>query len=187
MAEARPTAAQLAVVPEGTEPIQIELIWNGIGPLYKGFFTEQVPLTELSKRLAPHVAPPAQLHISWDQDAMLGGIRLEVPPGGFRTEPTVTEGVLSVSQLTPITVALAAYRDAIAGRFDIRIQSFVVGLDRTRGPAQCRIGITGTPPPDGANLDPCLLLNGRSVCGTEGPAGLRFTGDALKIVRRCFE
>ncbi len=185
--EPRPTAAELAVVPEGTDPIQLELIWHGIGPLYKGFFTEQGPLTELSRRLAPHVVPPAQLHISWDQEQMLGGIRLEVPPGGFRAEPTVSDGVLAVAGLTPITVALAAYRDAISGRFDIRIQSFVVGLDRTKGPAQCRIGIAGTPPPDGADLDPCLTLNGQEHCGAEASGGLRFTGDALKVLGRCFD
>ncbi len=118
---------------------------------------------------------------------MLGGIRLEVPPGGFVQEPRVTGEVLSVAQLTPITVALAAYRDAIAGRFDIRIQSFVVGLDRTKGPAQCRIGIGGTPPPDGSELDPCLTLNGKKACGSQTPAGLLFEADALTVLRRCFQ
>lgn len=175
------------MVPPGTDPIQVELIWDGIGPLYKGFFTAQEPLTELALRLASHVVPPAQLHVSWDQAEMLGGIRLVVPPGGFRHEPTVTDGVLAVDPLTPITVALAAYRDDVSARFDIRIQSFVVGLDRTKGPAQCRIGIAGTPPPDGADLDPCLTLNGQQACGAKGPGGLRFTGDALLVVRRCFD
>ena len=175
------------MVTPGTDPIAIELIWDGIGPLYKGFFAQQEPLTQLAQRLAPHVKPPAQLHISWNQEELLGGIRLEVPPGGFNSPPTVTQGVLSVHQLAPITVALAAYRDDLAGRFDIRLQSFVVGLDRTRGPAQCRLGITGTPPPDGSELDPCLLLNGRPECGVPGPGGLLFRGDALKVVRRCFE
>ncbi len=185
--EVAPIAAELAVLPEGAEPIQIEIVWDGIGALYKSFFTKQQPLTDLSKRLSPHLVPPAQLYISWNQDEMLGGIRLVVPPEGFRTPPTVSEGLLAVGQLAPITVALATYRDELSGLFDIRIQSFVVGIDRTQGPAQCRIGITGTPPPDGARIDPCLQLNGRKVCGAEGPGGIRFTGKDLAVVRRCFD
>jgi hypothetical protein len=181
-----PTAAELAEIPEGVDPIQVEFVWTGVGALYKGFFTEREALTALARRLAPHLVPPAQLHISWDPENMLGRIRLVVPPSGFRNSPKVVQGVLPIQELAPIMVALAAYRDAVSAQFDIRIASFVVGIDRTQGPAQCRLGIKGAPPPDGSELDPCLHLNGKRVCGALETQGVRFTGDDLKIIQRCF-
>ncbi len=185
--EAPRTAAELAEVPPGTEPIQVEITWDGIGALYKGFFSSQEALTQLSLRLASHVKPPAQLRISWDQEHMLGGLRLVVPPGGFVQPPTIRDGALDLDALAPISVALAGYRDAVAGRYDIRVQSFVVGIDLYRGPAHCRVGIAGTPPPDGSELDVCLTLNGKMACGVRGPQGVRFQGKAADIVRRCFD
>ena len=184
--EPPPTAAELAAVPEGTDPIPVEITWEDISPLYKSFFTTRETYTELSLRLASHLAPPAQLHVSWNQDQMLGGIRLVVPPGGFRHPPELRDGVLDLDALAPITVALAAYRDAISARWDIRIQSFVVGIDVYRGPAHCRVGIAGTPPPDGSEVDVCMTVNGKEACGARGPGGVRYSGEAADIVRRCF-
>ncbi|MCB9760939.1 MAG: hypothetical protein H6739_13960 [Alphaproteobacteria bacterium] len=175
--------------PEPTERriVPIEIIWDGIGPLYKNFFSNQAALTELSYGLEPHLNGPVQLKIRYDSQEFVGGIRVQVPPDGLKAPLRMDDGAVDLAALAPITTAMATYRDAIAGNYDVRVQSFHIGLDFFRGPVYCGVGIGGGHPPDGTVVSPCLSVNGNEVCGTLEGGLVRYPKEEWKRIRGCFE
>lgn len=170
---------------EGAELVPVEIVWEGIGALYKSYFSDQKAITALSVALAPYFSETVQLTISFDSEKHLGRIRILVPPGALRTPPKASPADLQA--LSPLLVALAVYRDDLSSRYDIRIQSFHIGLDFFRGPVHCRVSAAGEPPPDGRLVDPCVLVNGQKQCGTPGPQGVAFVGETAAQVERCLE
>jgi hypothetical protein len=191
-AEAAALAEQAPPAPPPPAPsdelVPVEIVWGGVGKLYKTYFQDQQALTELSGRLAPYVNAPAQLKIWYDSDDFVGGIRLIVPPGGWRTPPAAGRGAVDLQALAPVTVALATYRDAIAAKYDLRVQSlFAIGVDLIRGSTACEIEPIGEPPPDGRTVSPCPRVNGTEVCGMTGAGGVTFSGEDWAKVSPCFD
>lgn len=186
--DAQGPAVVTAPPPKGdatAELVPVEIVWEGIGPLYKGFFSDRDALTQLSRDLAPWLTDTVQLKVSYNSQDFVGGIRVLVPPGALVQLPRQTDGAVLLQDLAPITQALATYRDDLGGRYDVRIQSFHIGLDFYRGPVLCRIGVAGTPPPDGTLVSPCVEINGEEVCGTPGPSGVTFGADAQAKLDTC--
>jgi len=167
--------------------VQVEVTWSGVGELYRQFFTDQEAMTALSRRLAPHVAEPAQLRIHYDSERFTGGIRMVVPPGGWVAAPTAEGGAVDLQALAPVTTALAVYRDDLASRYDLRIQSlFSIGVDLYRGPVHCAVGPAGDPPPDGRTVSPCVEVNGQEVCGMPAAGRVAFQPSDWKRLAACF-
>jgi hypothetical protein len=81
--------------------------------------------------------------------------------------------------------ALATYRSAVGGRFDVRVTSFHVGIESFRGSSHCRFAAGGDPPPDGRSIDPCVLLNGQERCGAVGGWGLVFPPEDIERIAQC--
>ena len=159
----------------GDELVPVEITWDGIGPLHKGYFQDREAMTRLSADLAPWLSETVQLHIRYDSDEFVGEILVRVPPEQLRRRPSVEGSWIELPALAPLPTALATYRDDLAARFDFRIASFHIGLDFYRGPTHCRFGAAGTPPPDGTQVSPCVLVNSEEVCGLPEAGGVRFT------------
>jgi len=172
---------------DSDELVPVEIKWEGVGELYKTFFQDQAALTELSRRLAPHVKAPAMLTIRYDSEEFVGGIRLVVPPDGWRTPPQFGGGKVALQALSPVTVALATYQTSLAERYDLRLQSlFAAGVDLYRGARLCELSALGEPP-DGRTVSPCVTVNGAEVCGMPGPDGVVFADSDWSTVAGCFE
>lgn len=186
-AEAVIPAPETPPPPDSAELVPVEITWKGVGDLYKTFFQDQAALTELSRRLAPHLAPPAQLTIRYDDENFVGGIRLTVPPDGWRTPIKTGKNTVDLQALAPVTVALATYQAAIASSYDLRVQSlFSAGIDLYRGARLCEISALGEPP-DGRTVSPCVRLNGAEVCGLPGDGGVVFADADWAKLSGCFD
>jgi hypothetical protein len=111
-----------------------------------------------------------------------------IPPGGWVTAPAAADGRVDLQAAAPVTAALAAYRDDLASRYDLRIQSlFSIGVDLTRGPVHCVIGPTGDPPPDGRVVSPCLEVNGAPLCGLPDGDRVAFSAADWRRLSACFQ
>lgn len=171
--------------PPDAELVAIEITWEGVGAYYKGFFQDQAKLTRLSEDLAPWLEGPVQLFIRYDSENFIGHILIQVPPGALRAPPRVSDEGLMLSDLAGVTTALATYRNALAASYDVRLQSFVIGVDFYRGPVHCRVSSAGDPPHDGTRVSPCPMVNGAETCGRVGPGGVVFADEAQKKLEGC--
>lgn len=178
--------AELAPVP-GADPVEIVLVWQGIGNLHRSWFSSGAAVELLSKGFAGHVAGPANVYVRHDAQEYLGSIRLQLRPDTLRVEVPVEGEVVDLAALAPITVALARYRSHVGGNYDLRVESFHVGIESFRGPHSCIFGVAGEPPPDGSLVSPCVQLDGAEVCGTTVAGGVRFEAAAVKKIRRCLD
>lgn len=169
------------------EPVQIVLVWQGIGPLHKSFFSDADATTGLSVGLAGAVLAPANIYVRHDNKEFVGSVRLQLRPDTLRLPVRHDGDVVVLSDLAPITRSLAAYRTDVAQRFDVRVQSFSVGIESFRGAQSCIFGVAGQPPPDGSILSPCVVINGQQVCGQAEAAGVRFDPASAGAVRRCLD
>jgi len=95
--------------------------------------------------------------------------------------------VVRLQDLAPITTALATYRSAVASRYDVRVESFHVGIESFRGAHSCIFTVTGTPPPDGRVLSPCVEIDSQQQCGEPSADGTRFSPDAAATIRTCLD
>ncbi|RME28261.1 MAG: hypothetical protein D6798_02790 [Deltaproteobacteria bacterium] len=173
---------------ETAPPVQVVLVWQGIGALHKGFFSDPALVTALSADLAGLVASPANIYIRYDSRSFAGSIRLQLRPD-TRLLPVGTHGdrVVALQDLAPITTALANYRSGVASRFDLRVESFSIGIESFRGPHSCLFGATGPAPPDGRVVSPCVEVDGQQRCGEPGPDGVAFDPAVAKIIRSCLD
>lgn len=179
-------APEVAPLP-GADPVEIVLVWQGIGNLHRSWFSSSAAVELLSKGFGGRVAGPANVYVRHDNEEYVGSIRLQLRPDTLLVEVPVAGEVVDLSALAPITVALARYRSHIGGNYDLRVESFHVGIESFRGPHSCIFGVAGEPPPDGRLVSPCVQLDGAEVCGTTVAGGVRFEPAAVKQIRRCLD
>jgi len=168
-------------------PVQVVLVWEGIGNLHKGFFSDPVATTALSTDLAGTVQAPANIYVRYDSKAFVGSVRLQLRPDTLRLAVHSQDDLVDLQGLAPITQALASYRSDVAARFDVRIQSFSVGIESFRGATGCLFGVGGAPPPDGRLVSPCVEVNGQEHCGEPTLQGVRFPPEVARAVRTCLD
>ena len=172
---------------DDAEPVQVVLVWDGIGPLHKSFFSDQEAVTELATDLAGHLKPPADVHVRYDSQEMLGDIQLRLAPDALVSPVAATQERVNLQALVPITTALASYRSNVAARFDFRVESFRVGIESYRGHRICQLSLAGTPPPDGTLISPCVTINGQQHCGEAAAEGVTFSQEAAAHLRACLD
>lgn len=171
--------------PEGPPP-ELVFVWHEIGPLYQSFFTHAEVIAQLQQDLQGVARGPVNIHVYYDQKRFVGDIRLQLLPGTLIAAVGGTGRDVHLSQLAPVTTALATYRSSVSARFDVRVASFRVGVEAFQGPRHCVFGIVGTPPPDGKVVSPCVELNGQSRCGEPQPGGMvQFSEPLAKEIRTC--
>jgi hypothetical protein len=199
--EAAPSAAQepatvRAQAPAPTETTEIKpavggkgpplvLVWNGISALHKSFFSTQDVVTRLAGALQGTIQPPANVHIRFDSKRHKGWIQLQLRPETLRLSVGGEGDLVRLQDLAPITTALATYRSTVAGRYDVRVESFHVGIESYRGPVRCVFGVGGLKPPDGKTVSSCVEINSTRHCGTEEADGVRFTTEVADKIRDC--
>jgi hypothetical protein len=172
---------------EAAEPVQVVLVWEGIGPLHKGFFSDAQATTGLSVGLAGTVKAPANVYVRYDSATFVGSVRLQLRPDTLRLPVRHQGEVVALADLAPITQALAAYRSDVAGRYDVRVQSFSVGIESFRGADGCVFGVAGAPPPDGTVVSPCVVVGGQQRCGQPEAEGVRFPPEVARAIKACLD
>lgn len=167
--------------------MQVVLVWQGISSLYKSFFSDSQATSALSLGLAGSVQAPANIYVRYDSVEFLGSIRLQLRPDTLRLAVRHDGDLILLTDLAQVTRALAAYRSAVASHYDVRVESFRVGIESFRGPTSCVFGVAGVPPPDGSLLSPCVQVDGVEHCGRPEPGGVRFEPGVARAVRRCLD
>ncbi|TNE86029.1 MAG: hypothetical protein EP330_24145 [Deltaproteobacteria bacterium] len=188
--------APLPVVPKITaigagDAADVELRFFGVGELHKGFLSDPALVGKLGKDLGACVQGTAQVVIRWSNDERVGWIQLKVPPEGLNCMPEPhADGGWDLAPLTPVTQALAQYRDGAAANYDFRFASFHVGTSFTRGANQCLLRIAGQHPPDGTAFSPCVDIAGVPACAgldeDSGVVRLPHDGRAGSTISACF-
>jgi len=134
--------------------VSLKLTWKGLGALHKGYFADAEATTVLAVELGETLGRRAlSLQIGWDSEAHQGSIRLGLV--GNELSGLFVGNVVQTAALVPLTRALAGYRDAVAGRFDVRVLSFriLVGVGE-----RCEVQVVGDHPPDGTQISECGAL-----------------------------
>ena len=174
------------------EAVDVQLSFYGVGSLYQGFFTDARALGALGRGLGACLDAKAQVAVSYDSEERIGRITLKLPPGASECAPRIEGSVVDLSPLTPLSTALADYRDAISAARDVRVASFRVVLASTRGARSCELRAAGQHPPDGSTFAPCLTTRDGRICSRgheelEGTAVLRLQDPAdVRYVTACF-
>jgi hypothetical protein len=154
------------------------------------FFSNADAVGSLGAALGPCLTDTAQVAVSWNEEERIGRIFLRAPPEAL-TECLPTAGAegVDLSPLEPVGVALAAYRDAVAGAFDFRVASFRIGVSFARGPRSCTVWAAGQHPPDGRAWSSCMEFHDRTACAgaaDEGVTRIALEGADLKYAKDCF-
>lgn len=187
-----PTAAEPSAEVETqgasmSAPARVELQWTGIGPLHKGFFSDREAVTRLAADLAGEVRDPVPIAVRYDSKNFFGQVRLLLDPEALLRPVAASGDTVRLQDLSPLTEALASYRSDVAGRFDVRLGSFEVGIESVRTGRACVFRLAGPPPPDGRLISPCVEVNGKQHCGTPTAEGVRFSNGVAEDVTACLD
>jgi hypothetical protein len=185
LVEQAPAVADDPVATPTGDPVEIVFVWTGIGALHRSFFQDAAAFSALSRELGGLVVGPANIQIRHDNENFIGQIRLELREGTRLLPVRVDGDKVRLQDLAPITTALAHYRSAISGNYDMRVASFSIGIEATSGTSSCVFGVAGVPPPDGRILSPCVEINGIEECGTPSADGVSFSPSAAGHIRTC--
>ncbi len=181
----RTTGPAPAVEPATGEPVPLVLVWEGIAPLHKGFFSEPAFVEQLGRDMAGFVQPPVNVYVSFDSNRHIGRVLVRLLPNTGEGLQRTVDNKVDITTISPVLQALARYRGAVAQRFDTRVNAFHVGIESFRGAQYCRFGAAGTPPPDGTVVDRCVLLNGTEQCGDGTGDALMFSTEHRKQIEAC--
>lgn len=159
--------------PPGDGPVPVELQYVGVGDLHQRWFGDEAIVTDLAVALGPCIRERAVVRTTWDEAAKTGRIELLVEGRQLACRASGTDPV-DLAPFTPVTRALAAYRDAVASRFDFRVASFAVGVEVLQRTTLCRLTVGGQFPPDGSTFAQCVDLGGDVQCVEAADGTTRF-------------
>lgn len=153
------------VLVEGTaEGREVRLKFKGVGRLYRGFFAEKAGVQALGKGLAGCVAGEASVVVTYDDTHRIGRIVVDVPVQALTCHGALGEDGLELSGLAPLGKAVAAWRDDIASKKDLRVWSFKVGVAVRDGMGGAILWARGQYPTDGSTFSPCVGVDGIERC-----------------------
>jgi hypothetical protein len=156
-----------------TRELQLYLEFTGLSALHQGFFQDAKMTAALSAGLAECLEGPVVLAVNYDTPTRVGFLELQVDRRQMGCEPTEGEDGLMLSAWAPIGQSLASYRDAVAGRYDLRMGSFRTLLRISRQADTCIFEMTGQYPPDGSTWSPCVRFDAEaSACVVERSVGV---------------
>jgi hypothetical protein len=168
-----------------TGGVSLELRFTNISALHRRFFSDPELMVDLAERLAPCISGVAPVVVTYDGEARRGHIVLDVPRSSL-TCSAVHDGAVDVSALTPLSEAVASYRNAVAGLKDIRVFSFDAGVFVRDGIGWASLFAYGQEPSDGTSLHPCVGLDGLERCTKAEPdqGVLRYALEEGWVTRR---
>ncbi len=173
--------------PPGSPAVDVELTFAGVAPLHRTFFSDTQATEQLGRSMHGYHADPAPIQVSFNSETHTGIIQLQIEPDAILVPVHAQADTIRLSDLAPITVALASYRSDLASRLDFRIESFRVRLFSVRGLTSCVIDIAGIAPPDGRALSPCVVVDGEEHCGQPGERGVVFSRGVAKKIATCLD
>ena len=183
-------AAPVPVAPPSTGNPVLTIESANLSPLYRGFFADRAAGDALARAAAPCVGDDVRVLIGYDNEARVGRMVLFVPASVDACRPVQTDTGWDLSPMTPLSIALANYRDALSGLYDMRIGSFEVHVNIASSSGnQCTVRAQGTHPPDGTGFSPCVDLDGTAHCGdlaAANPAVITFGAGDRSALRSCF-
>jgi hypothetical protein len=168
----------------------VTLAFAGVGGLHRSYFGTPEHVGRLGKELGACLKGTARVVISWDEEERIGRIVLDAQPEALAACPIqMTDGGADVTSLAPIGQALATYRDAIGGHFDLRVSSFRIGVSMLKGAHLCTLWAAGQFPPDGKTWSGCVGMGGVEQCAAEDRHApltvLPFSGEELRYLSGC--
>jgi len=178
------------VIPAAEGSVPVIVAFRGVGNLHKGYFRTPDLVSGLGEGLAGCVDDSAEVLVAWDSEKNLGTILLHTVGTQLRCRPLPTQAGFDTRPLQRIGQTLAAYRDGVSSRFDLRIAAFRTGVRVLRGTQVCDVWFAGQFPPDGSTMSPCMHLQGHEVCTGnrhDGVTELTIDEDATrKALASCF-
>ena len=168
-------------LPEGRVELNVDYV--GVGRMHRSFFGDTRLLEGLGDSLSGKIRSPATMQVTVDGGR--GEIALLVESDSLGRNPISSPGEVELGLLTPLTVALADYRQEVAGAFDFRVESFEVRVAMVGGQEWCSLIAEGAHPPNGEQLSPCMKVGEEELCGVERGGRLRFTADVASRVEAC--
>ena len=181
----------IATVVPGGAAVPVQLLFFNISSLHKGFFSQREIAARLGKDLGLCTEHAVEIQIRYDNQTRVGWIVAVIPPDTLTCLPEIEAGAVNMTPLEPVGRALAGYRNRVAGSSDLRINSFRVGVQFTRGLKACRFKLAGQHPPDGSSWSPCVSFAGEDHCASgdrnSGVTSLLFGGEDLRYAAACVE
>lgn len=147
-----------------TQAIRVTPEWTSISKLYRGFFSDPEALTQLGSDLGICLSQGVSLLIAYDTPKRQGRLTLSIPSRALRCMPRLTARAFDLSTLTPVSRALAQYRDRVSEKYDIRIASFEISVLLLGTGGTCQLVPMGDYPPSGTIFGPCIGVGG-THCG----------------------
>ena len=183
------TAGQTADATVEAGSPQLIIQYEGVAPLYRGFFNDARAGAALAEAAAPCVGNDVYLYVSYDNDERKGRMTLRVEPDVAACRPVPTETGWDLSPAVPLSSALATFRDTLAATYDFRISSFEVQVTyRAPDSSLCTLKAEGAHPPDGRSFAACVREDLNTHCGTMAADGTTLALDAStgRALRGCF-
>ena len=179
------------MIPAAEGSVPVIVAYDGVGHLHQGFFNTPDLVEAVSSGLGGCVTGTAEVVVSYNAERRIGGIVLHSVGDTLACKASVDGSAVDLRPLIPIARALAAYRDGVANRFDLRIGSFRSGIRVLRGTQVCEVWLGGQYPPDGSTFSPCVHLQGHEKCmsddRTDGVVSLQVAEqEALRQLAACF-
>lgn len=190
-APAPPSAVEVVHVPPPAPPSsgnpELQIQFEGVGPLYQGFFRSAEPGERLARAASSCVGDAVYLYVSFSEEEHLGRLTLRVEPDVASCRPLPTDTGWDFSPTVPLSTALAAYRDELAAAYDMRLASFEVRVAYRTDRSLCTVEARGSHPPDGTTFGACVQQDLERRCAqTGGAVALDFAERDARALRSCF-
>ena len=91
--------------------------------------------------------------------------------------------VVDLQKLSPITHALASYRNDVGNRYDLRVLSFDVCVQA----GNCRFEVANVGKMDGRHLSPCVQIDDKETCGKPMMKGTKFPKEIAAAIQECLK
>jgi hypothetical protein len=147
-----------------TQAIRVTPEWTSISKIYRGFFSDPEALTQLGSDLGVCLSQGVSLLIAYDTPKRQGRLTLSIPSRALTCMPRLTARAFDLSTLTPVSRALAQYRNRLSEKYDIRIASFETSVLLLGTGGACQFVPMGDYPPSGRVFGPCIGVGG-TLCG----------------------
>lgn len=185
---AEPAPAVSTLVPSETG-IRVRPEFVGVGRQYQGYMNDADVGAALSTALSACFPDETFLLASYDEATRVGKFALQVDAGSTPCRPQPHGDGYDLSGAAHLTTALAAYRDGLAAKYDVRLASFRVGVTYRSGTNLCTLWATGGHPPDGTRFSACIERLGVACPHDTDEAGVTWiavTADDRSALRSCF-
>lgn len=154
------------VVVGNVDAVQLEMQFQGVSNLFRGFFLDQEVVSALAVELGACFSEQTVVLVAFDQEKHLGTITVQAEPHMLQCMAKRSGTGVDLSNLRPIGRALGNYRDGVSGKYDLRLASFHTGITLIKGMNHCQFWLGGQYPPDGSAWSRCPSISGNKTCTT---------------------